>query len=322
MAVGVDYALFYVDPLAARSAAAACPPTRRSSARRRARRAGRCVVSGTTVIAAMAGMFFVGAKIFNSLAGATIAVVACAVAGSVTVLPAVLELLGTAHRPRAHPVPAAPADRDSTTRASGRPWSTACCAGRSLSCALSAAFLRRCSRCPALWLHVAKPSDEALASQSDARAADARASAPRSSRAPASRRSWWSPSRPARSAASCCAAVERAAATSPSRAGSRQPPVRATASGDGQRSPRSRCRSPAPATTTASRHAIAVLRDELVPQTLGRIPGARDRGHGRHRRGRRLHAPDEARHPVRDRLRARCSRSSCCWSRSARSSCR
>src|SRR5262249_45823376 len=48
----------------------------------------------TTVAVAMAGMFMVGSDIFNGIASGTIAVIACAVAGSVTVLPAVLELLG------------------------------------------------------------------------------------------------------------------------------------------------------------------------------------------------------------------------------------
>src|SRR5262249_47281751 len=49
---------------------------------------------GTTVAIAMAGQYIVGSPIFNGIASGTIAVVACAVAGSVTVLPAVLELLG------------------------------------------------------------------------------------------------------------------------------------------------------------------------------------------------------------------------------------
>jgi RND superfamily putative drug exporter len=42
----------------------------------------------------MAGQFMIGADIFNGIAAGTIAVIACAVAGSVTVLPAILELLG------------------------------------------------------------------------------------------------------------------------------------------------------------------------------------------------------------------------------------
>ena len=56
---------------------------------------GRAVlVSGFTVIAAMAGMYFGGAPTFISFATGTILVVAIAVLGSLTVLPAVLSKLG------------------------------------------------------------------------------------------------------------------------------------------------------------------------------------------------------------------------------------
>jgi RND superfamily putative drug exporter len=51
-------------------------------------------VSGITVIAAMAGMYFGGAATFLSFATGTILVVAIAVVGSLTVLPAVLSKLG------------------------------------------------------------------------------------------------------------------------------------------------------------------------------------------------------------------------------------
>jgi uncharacterized membrane protein YdfJ with MMPL/SSD domain len=51
-------------------------------------------VSGITVIAAMAGMYFGGAPTFLSFATGTILVVAIAVLGSLTVLPAVLSKLG------------------------------------------------------------------------------------------------------------------------------------------------------------------------------------------------------------------------------------
>ena len=93
MAVGVDYALFYV--IRSREERRRGLPSHQAL-ERTARTSGRTVVvSGTTVAVAMAGMYVVGSKIFNGLASATILVVACAVAGSVTVLPAVLELLGT-----------------------------------------------------------------------------------------------------------------------------------------------------------------------------------------------------------------------------------
>ena len=92
MAVGVDYALFYVirsreerhRGLASHEAL-----------ERTARTSGRTVlIAGATVMLAMAGQFAIGSGIFNGIAAGTIAVIACAVAGSVTVLPALLELLG------------------------------------------------------------------------------------------------------------------------------------------------------------------------------------------------------------------------------------
>ncbi len=92
MAVGVDYALFYV--MRSREERRRGRPPH-EALERTIRTSGRTVIlSGTTVIIAMAAMFLIGAKVFNSLAAATISVVACAVAGSVTVLPGVLELLG------------------------------------------------------------------------------------------------------------------------------------------------------------------------------------------------------------------------------------
>src|SRR3954453_19045665 len=92
MAVGVDYSLFYLrrereerasgkDPEAALEAAAAT--------------SGRSVlISGVTVMAAMAGMYLTGDKTFSSFATGTIMVVAIAMIGSITVLPALLSKLG------------------------------------------------------------------------------------------------------------------------------------------------------------------------------------------------------------------------------------
>src|SRR4051794_17856660 len=92
LAVGVDYSLFYIrrereerkagkDPEAALAAAAAT--------------SGRSVlVSGFTVMAAMAGMYFTGDNGFASMATGTILVVGVAMVGSLTVLPALLSKLG------------------------------------------------------------------------------------------------------------------------------------------------------------------------------------------------------------------------------------
>jgi uncharacterized membrane protein YdfJ with MMPL/SSD domain len=92
LAVGVDYCLFYLQ--------------REREERRRGRdretalaiaaaTSGRSVlVSGLTVMVAMSGMFLSGLLLFKGFAIATILVVFIAMLGSVTVLPALLSLLG------------------------------------------------------------------------------------------------------------------------------------------------------------------------------------------------------------------------------------
>jgi RND superfamily putative drug exporter len=92
LAVGVDYSLFYLkrerdERAAGRSESAALEAAAATS--------GRAVlVSGLTVMAAMAGMLLTGDKTFMGFGIATIIVVAVAVLGSLTVLPALLAALG------------------------------------------------------------------------------------------------------------------------------------------------------------------------------------------------------------------------------------
>ena len=92
LAVGVDYAMFYLkrereERAAGRSEEAALEAASATS--------GRAVlISGLTVMIAMAGMFLTGDMVFGSFAMATIMVVAIAVLGSLTVLPALLSRLG------------------------------------------------------------------------------------------------------------------------------------------------------------------------------------------------------------------------------------
>jgi uncharacterized membrane protein YdfJ with MMPL/SSD domain len=92
MAVGVDYCLFYLRrEREERAKGASCDVALRTAAAT----SGRSVlVSGLTVMVAMAGMFLAGVQIFDGFAIATISVVLIAVVGSVTVLPALLSLLG------------------------------------------------------------------------------------------------------------------------------------------------------------------------------------------------------------------------------------
>jgi RND superfamily putative drug exporter len=92
LAVGVDYSLFYLRRAREERAAGR---SGRESIEIAAATSGRAVlVSGFTVIIAMAGMFLTGNEIFASLGVATIMVVAIAMLGSLTVLPALLSRLG------------------------------------------------------------------------------------------------------------------------------------------------------------------------------------------------------------------------------------
>ena len=92
LAVGVDYSLFYVkrereERSAGRSESAALEAAAATS--------GRAVlISGITVMIAMAGMFFSGDKTFMSFSVGTMMVVLVAMIGSLTVLPALLGRLG------------------------------------------------------------------------------------------------------------------------------------------------------------------------------------------------------------------------------------
>ena len=92
LAVGVDYSMFY---LRREREERARGRTEEAALEAAAATSGRAVlVSGITVIAAMAGMYFGGAATFMSFATGTILVVAIAVIGSLTVLPAILSKLG------------------------------------------------------------------------------------------------------------------------------------------------------------------------------------------------------------------------------------
>jgi RND superfamily putative drug exporter len=94
MAVGVDYSLFYLrrereERRRGRSAHDALLAAARTS--------GQAVlVSGTTVLIAMAGMFVSGNSLFTTIGVGTMIVVLAAMIGSLTVLPALLHRLGDA----------------------------------------------------------------------------------------------------------------------------------------------------------------------------------------------------------------------------------
>ena len=92
LAVGVDYSMFYLrrereERAAGRSERAALEAAAATSGRS-------VLISGLTVMVAMAGMFLTGDRTFSSFAYATMIVVAVAMLGSLTVLPALLSRLG------------------------------------------------------------------------------------------------------------------------------------------------------------------------------------------------------------------------------------
>jgi uncharacterized membrane protein YdfJ with MMPL/SSD domain len=92
LAVGVDYSMFYLkrereERAAGRSEQAALEAAAATSGRS-------VLISGLTVMVAMAGMFLTGDKGFASFGLATMIVVAVAMLGSLTVLPALLSWLG------------------------------------------------------------------------------------------------------------------------------------------------------------------------------------------------------------------------------------
>ena len=111
MAVGVDYSLFY---LKREREERARGRTTLDAVEIAAQTSGHSIlVSGLAVIASMAGLFLIGDVTFNSLATGAIIVVAVAVLGSITVLPALLVEARPLGRPAAGAaaVAAQPADR-------------------------------------------------------------------------------------------------------------------------------------------------------------------------------------------------------------------
>jgi RND superfamily putative drug exporter len=92
LAVGVDYCLFYLRREREERAAGRDAQTALQIAAATSGRA--IVVSGVTVCVAMAGMLFTGLAEFEAMGLASLMVVAVAMVGSVTVLPALLSLLG------------------------------------------------------------------------------------------------------------------------------------------------------------------------------------------------------------------------------------
>jgi uncharacterized membrane protein YdfJ with MMPL/SSD domain len=212
-------------------------------------------------------MFVIGSEVFNGIASGTILVIACAVAGSVTVLPGALELLGP--RIDRGRIPFLPHLRTDSSQSRFWPAVIDRVLRRPVvSCALSAGLLIALA-IPAFGLHVAKPGDETLSSQSEpvlASLGHIRSEFPSTS-APAI----VVVSGPRDRQEAAQRGVKRLEALAVARAIA-HPPFTLSGSSDGMGASLELPLGGA-GNNSASRHAIGVLRHELVPQTLGRIPG-------------------------------------------------
>jgi len=263
LAVGVDYTLFYLrrereERAAGRSERAALEAAAATSGRS-------VLVSGVTVLIAMAGMLFSGDKTFVSMSIGTMMVVAVAMIGSLTVLPAVLALLGD--RVEKGRVPFL--SRFRSPAGEGRIWSRILdpvLRRPAISAALSVAVLATLAA-PALQIHTASsafntlprsaPTVETLNRVQDAFPGQA------------------SPAvvavRTDTNASAYTAAVERLQATA---AASHQGYGAITVDSNPSHTV-GRITIPLPGNGTdgASTHALLTLRGQLLPATIGTLPG-------------------------------------------------
>jgi uncharacterized membrane protein YdfJ with MMPL/SSD domain len=268
MAVGVDYALFFVvrsrqERTRGSAINEALETTLRTSGRT-------VIVSGATVAIAMAGMYIVGVRTLSGIATAAIAVIGCAVLGSVTVLPAGLRLLGP--RIDRGRIPLMP---HAHTEGGSRFWSALVdrVTRRPLIAAFFATALLAALAYPALSLRISKPSDLALTAQNEPalRAlADVRRAFPSAgetaviaAEAPAAAREQLRQQllRLSRGAvregiANTPVDAIRVVSDATGSSGALFLPL----TGNGA--------------NTSSRHAVEALRQRLIPSTLGRVRGA------------------------------------------------
>ncbi len=161
LAVGVDYAMFYLRRMMEEQDKGRSPGAALDVA---AATSGRAVlISGFTVMAAMAGMFFSGNPIFVSFGIGTIIVVAVAMLGSVTVLPAMLSYLGQKGWLEKGRVPYV-AKRRHATNGESRVWSAILdrVLARPLVSAIAAGGLLVALSIPALGMQFKEPGTDGI----------------------------------------------------------------------------------------------------------------------------------------------------------------
>ena len=313
LAVGVDYSLFYLKREREERAAG---KGNRAALEAAAATSGRSVlISGVTVMIAMAGMLFSGDKTYLSFGIATMMVVAVAMLGSLTVLPGAAVEARRPGREGPDPVPRPAPPRAAARTASGRRSSTP-----ALRHPLVSARRRdgRAARdgAPAA-PHPHRPVRARLAAEERRRRSetiDRIQDAVPGRRRPGARRD-----QGGRRLAGDAAGDRRRCARRRSRAGRCTARSRSTST---RPTPSTRVAIPlaGKGTDDASRtRRCETLRNDGAAGDRRQGPGRDLRGHRRHGGLGGRERAAQALGAARVRLRARRSRSCCCWSRSARS---
>jgi RND superfamily putative drug exporter len=268
MAVGVDYSLFYLRREREERAAGRSPA---EALRIAARTSGRTIlVSGLTVMAAMSGLFFVGGGPFTGMALGTIVVVGIAVAGSLTVLPGLLAWLG----PKADAGRIPFLGRRQAAARPSRLWAALArrVVARPLVWGGVAAIALLALAAPALGLRLGQPAADVPKGAAAVRTLDAIEQAFPQAPAPAEVVVTGADVTGPKVIAAVAEIRARAAGGSANHEGAIHEPVTATAIGGGHALvvgvPLA-----GDGANRASDNALATLRNQILPGTLGKVPG-------------------------------------------------
>ena len=263
LAVGVDYSMFYLRREREERAAGRSP---RAALEAAAATSGRSVlVSGLTVMVAMAGMFLTGDATFSSFAYVTMMVVAIAVLGSLTVLPALLSKLGD----RVDKLHVPLAGRLRRDGGEGRVWGAIVdrVLRRPLLSAVVAGGLLVALAAPALGLRIATPGPDTFPKSLDVVKTYNRMQQSFPGKALPANVVVQTPSVDAPAARNAIAELERRALAS----GHAQKPITIDTNRD-----RTIANITVPikgtGTDAASNASLAALRDAIVPETVGALP--------------------------------------------------
>ena len=268
MAVGVDYSLFYLRREREERAGGRSPA---EALRIAARTSGRTIlISGPTVMAAMSGLFFVGGGPFTGMALGTIIVVGIAVASSLTVLPGLLAWLG----PKADAGRIPFLGRRQAAARPSRLWAALArrVVARPLVWGGVATIALLALAAPALGLRLGQPAADVPKGAAAVRTLDAIEQAFPQAPAPAEVVVTGADVTGPKVLAAVAEIRARAGGASADHAGAIREPVTATAIGGG-RALVVGVPLAGDGANTASNNALATLRNQILPDTLGKVPG-------------------------------------------------